>query len=307
MRGEIDFVAGWRVARCCKKNEFNILHLHSAHALAIGLWAKLFHRELTLVAVRRVDFHINRRLFGRLKYRSTYVSRVVCISEAIRHVLLEDGLPPDKLVTIHSGIDLRSYAEVMPRDGFRVELGIPDNDLVIGTVAAMARHKDYPNLLRAAKLVLRTKEGVTFCAVGDGPERARILRLAKELGLHERFVFVGFQADPRSYLANFDVFVLASKKEGLGTALLEAQAVGLPVVACRTGGIPEIVQNGHNGLLVPPRNPTQLAAALLRLAHDSTLRDTLGRNALRTVGRFSIDTTVEGNTQLYATLLSQAA
>ncbi len=307
MHGEADLAAAWKIACLCRTAGFRILHLHSAHALALGLWAKLFRRTLILVGVRRVDFHINDHWLSQLKYKNRYLDAVVCISGAVKQVLLEDGVPAEKLFTIRSGIDLRKYETIPQHKGLRKELGVPAQHIVIGTVAAMARHKDYPNLLRAAKVLLDQKKDVTFLAVGDGPERAAILKLADDLDVRGRFLFAGFHEDPRPYLATFDIFVLASKKEGLGTALLEAQAAGVPIVACRTGGIPAVVQHGWNGLLVPPGNPDALATALLRLAESPELRGRLARNSYQTVKRFSVHETIERNTQLYETLVSRAS
>lgn len=303
MLGEIDFIAGFRIARLCRKHGFNFLHLHSSHALAMGLWAKLFFPRLKLIAVRRVDFHIQKNWLSQLKYNSSRLDRIVCISEAIRQILIEDGIPAEKLVTIHSGIDIHKFDLITPPDDFRANLGIPPDHILIGTIAAMAGHKDYPTLLRAARIVCETLERVTFCAVGDGSERERILKLQQELGLTKRFIMPGYRSDIGHFLKSFDLFVLASKKEGLGTSLLDAQAVGLPIVACNSGGIAEIIEHGYNGWLVPPQNEQALAETIIKLLQDHHLRKTLGRNALKSVKRFDIQFTVRKNIQLYENLV----
>ncbi len=305
MRCEFAPVSGWRIARHCRDARYTILHAHSAHALAVALWANAWRRTLVVIAVRRVDFHLRRGWPTRLKYNNPHVAAIVCVSEAIRQVLLEDGLPADKLVTIRSGVDVTRFRALPSPDSVRRELGIPDGQLVVGTVAAMAGHKDYPNLLRAAQIVIQSRDDVTFCALGDGPERRSVLREAQQLGLADRFVFAGFQEDPRPYLALFDVFVLASRREGLGTSVIEAQAAGLPAIVCRTGGLPEIVEHGHNGLLVAPRDAGALAQAILSLLDDSLLRAQLADAARRDVGRFSIANTVEKYVQLYETVTDQ--
>lgn len=303
--GEGDVIAGWRVAALCRHHDFCILHLHSSHALSIGLWAKLFFRSLKLIAVRRVDFHIQQNWFSRLKYRHHWLNRIVCISEAIRQVLIKDGIPSDKLVTIHSGVDLHKFDQVKPSPNFRAQFGIPVDHLLIGTVAAMAGHKDYPTLLRAAKIVCDAMEHVTFCAVGDGSQRDKILQLHRELGLGQRFILPGYRTDIGDFFKNFDIFVLASKQEGLGTSLLDAQALGLPVIACRSGGIPEIIEHGYNGWLVPAQDETALASALITLINNPALRIELGRNALRSVKKFDIAITVKNNLKLYQSLVSE--
>jgi glycosyltransferase involved in cell wall biosynthesis len=302
MHGELDMTAGYRIAALCRKHGFGILHLHSAHALATGLWAKMFHRKLKLVAVRRVDFHIKKNRFSRFKYTTDLLDKIVCISCAIKDVLIQDGIRDDRLVTIHSGVDLGKFDDVLVPGGFRESLDISGGDLVIGTVAALAGHKDYPNLLNAAKTVLENHPNVRFVALGDGPDEEKIHALAKDLGLGDRFLFMGFRNDVGCFLKVFDIFVLASHLEGLGTSILDAQALGLPVVACRTGGIPEAVFDGVNGLLVPPRDSGALAQALSYLSEHPEKRREFGENARETVREFSIGRTIEKNIELYSQL-----
>ena len=303
MKGEIDFFAGYRIARLCKKNQFDILHLHSAHALAIGLWVKLFYSKLKLIGVRRVDFHISKNWFSKFKYENRWLDKIVCISDGVKRVLLGDGIPEQKLVTIHDGIDINRFNNVIPPDNFKQQLGIPKNHVLIGTIAAMVGHKDYPNLLRAAKIVLEKTNNVSFCAVGSGADEEKIFSLADQLKLGKRFVFAGFQNEVGKFLKIFDIFVLASKLEGLGTSILDAQAVGLPVVACRTGGIPEIIVHNQNGLLVPSQNETALAEALLQLIKNPSLRKKMGMTATTSVKKFDITNTVDQSVNLYKQIL----
>jgi len=306
MFSEVDFIAGMRIGWLCRKNGYKILHLHSGHALAIGLWAKLFYPKLKLIAVRRVDFHINKNWFSRLKYKTRLLNKIICISEAIKKVLIEDGIPLEKMVTIHSGVDIHKFDGVAPDRNLKQRDEIPSDHLIVGTVAAMVGHKDYPNLLQAARIVIDRQDKITFCAVGDGSKKSSILDLARELGLGKRFVFAGFQKDIGQFLKLFDIFVLASHLEGLGTSLLDAKAVGLPVIACDTGGISEAVIHGKDGLLTPPKNEHALAEAILMLANDSELRQKLGANAQETVKRFDIQNTVNKNLLLYEDVLASS-
>jgi glycosyltransferase involved in cell wall biosynthesis len=302
MHSELDIAAGRRIARIARAGNLAILHAHSSHALALGLWARFFDRRLGLVASRRVDFPIRKHFLSHLKYSTGVLDRIICISEAIRAQLVADGVPASKLVVIPSGVDTRRFAGARPAPHFRRSLGIPASHLVIGTVAALADHKDYPTLLRAARLVLDKEPDISFVAVGDGPLHKEATDLARELGLGKRFLFLGFREDVGCLLKVFDIFVLASKTEGLGTSVLDAQALGLPVAACRAGGIPEIVTDRETGLLVPPGDPPALAAALLELARDPELREALGARAKKAVQEHDISRTVEAHLELYRSL-----
>jgi glycosyltransferase involved in cell wall biosynthesis len=217
-----------------------------------------------------------------------------------------DGVPARLLKIIHSGVDIHKYDNIVPPKNFKSKLGIPEHHLFIGTVAAMADHKDYPNLLKAARIVLNNNDNITFCAVGSGPEENRVLALAKKLQLEDRFIFAGFRKDVGNFLKSFDIFVLSSHLEGLGTSILDAQGVGLPIVACKTGGIPEIIDNDINGLLVPPKNPEALAKAILYLVQNDSRRKKLGENSKQTVQQFSIEKTVQRYLELYDELLASS-
>lgn len=258
--------------------------------------------SLSLVVTRRVDFPVGRSLLSRMKYSPRRLDRIVCISEAIREVLVAGGISPGNLAVIHSGVDLDRFASVPRSPKLREDLGIPPDHTVVGTVAAMAAHKDYPTLVDAAAEVACAEESVTFCAVGDGPLRERIESLARQRALGRRFLFCGFQENVGPYLRLFDIFVVASRTEGLGTSLIDALAAGLPVVATRAGGIGEIVADGTNGLLVPSQDAGALAQAILALVRDQSLRARLASHARASVERFDIARTVKSYVALYREL-----
>lgn len=302
MRGELDITAGRRIARIARAGNLTILHAHSSHALALGLWARLFDRRLLLVATRRLDSPARTSFPRRLKYSLKTLDLVVCVSTAVRARLVADGVPPGKLVVIPNGVDTRRFAGVRPPPHFRRSLGVPGGHLVIGTVAALSDRNDYPTLVRAARLVLDREPDISFVAVGDGPLRKEIAALASELALGKRFLLLGFREDVGSFLKVFDIFVLAAKAGGMGAPVLDAQALGLPVAASRTGGLPEIVADRETGLLVPPGDPPALAAALLELAHDPELRARLGAQAKKAVREHDLGRTVEKHLDLYRSL-----
>lgn len=304
MRNELDIIAAFRISRYAKQNQYKILHLHSAHALSIGLLARLFCFRLKLIAARRVDFSVRKPLFGAIKYNNFFIDKIICISDQIRKVLVNDGVTENKMITIHSGVDLHKFNSISVSKTLRQELNIPENHLIVGTVAALAGHKDYPNLLYAAKKTIEKFDNVTFCAVGDGPDKDKIFNLAENLQLGSRFIFCGFRKDVGKFLKMFDIFVLASRKEGLGTSLLDAQSVGLPIVATKAGGIPEAVYNNGNGLLVPPSNPDALAQAIIDLINSKDKRIKFGQRAKNNVQKFDINQTVNKTIKLYRELLT---
>jgi glycosyltransferase involved in cell wall biosynthesis len=263
----------------------------------------MFCDTVRLIAVRRVAGPIRHNFFSRFKYTTSMLDRIVCVSNAIKEALIRDGIPADRLVTIHSGTDLRKLSPRTDGTPLRKKLGLPENHIIIGTIAAFTPEKDYPSLIMAASKVIETCPDVTFCAVGDGLQQEHMMLLAEKFGLGGRFIFTGFRNDVEQFLSCFDIFALTSIQEGLGTSILDAQAHGLPVVACRTGGIPEIVNDGVNGFLVPVHGPTELADALIKLVRTPSMRKEFGERSIESVKLFSIDRTVKQNIALYKQII----
>lgn len=207
--------------------------------------------------------------------------------------------PPSE--TLYHGPDPGALAEVCP-DGVRAELGIPPDVPVVGTVANFKGHKGIPHLLRAARVVADRIPGIRFVLVGTGPLERQRREEASRLGLDGTAIFTGFRGDAIRMASAFDVFVLPSLKEGLSIALLEAMALGKPVVVTNAGGLPEVVSDGVEGLVVPPANPAALAQAILRLVGDDDLRGRCGDAARLRASAFDVRRAVHRIESVYREL-----
>ena len=203
----------------------------------------------------------------------------IAVSESVRSSI-PARLQPSVTTVVH-GIDRREVTKQRQyRDAVRAELGIADDEVVIGIVANYRPQKDYPNVLRAARTVVDAQPSVRFVAVGQGPLEADVKRLHGELGLGDRFLLLGYRPDATRVMSGFDVFTLGSIHEGLPVALMEARAMGLAVVVTRVGGLPQHVADGIDGRLVPARDNGALADALLDVAADPVARARLGAASL---------------------------
>jgi glycosyltransferase involved in cell wall biosynthesis len=181
---------------------------------------------------------------------------------------------------VRYGIDAAEVRRHAPdRAEVRRSLGIGADEVVIGTVANLRATKGYPDLLQAAATVIRETDSVRFISIGRGPLEGELRAQHTQLGLGGRFEFLGFRADAVHLMSAFDVFCLASHHEGLPIALMEALALGLPVVATRVGGIEEVVTDGREAVLVAPHRPDLLAAALLALIRDPDRRSEMAQRA----------------------------
>ncbi len=274
-RGDLWPPAVWALARLLRRERPSTLLLHDPHAVSAGLLAARLAGGGRCVAVRRVDFPL-RSAFSRRKYAAC--ARVIVVSRAIGAVVERDGVPADRLRVVYEGVPDRA-----PQPGGRqalAELGVPEAAPVIGNVAALTGHKDHATLVDAMALLRPRLPEARLVIAGEGELRPALERQVRGHGLADRVVFAGFRRDLDSLLPAFSVFCLSSQHEGLGTSLLDAMAFALPVVATAAGGIPEAVQDGVTGRIVPARAPAALADALA-----SVLEDEAGRRELGAAGR----------------------
>jgi len=186
----------------------------------------------------------------------------------------------------------------------RRDLGAGRDDYLVGTVARLTEQKGIATLLRAMKLLVSRDARYRCVIAGEGEDEARLKALCRELGLEKRVRFAGHRSDIPALLEALDVFVLPSLWEGFGIVLLEAMALDCPLVASCTGGIPEVVEDGATGLLVPPGRPEALATAVHGLIQDEGLRRTLVRTARQALDhRFSADRMAQETAALYDEVL----
>jgi glycosyltransferase involved in cell wall biosynthesis len=241
------------------------------------------------------------------RYRLDQLDAVLPISRNVHESLEAGGVRGERLLTVYSGLDMSH----VPRkeDGYRRRdrFGIPLDVPLIGTVANLFPRKGIDVMIRALPLMLAYFPNAHYLIVGAGdPGYEGTLRsLVETLGLGGAVHFVGFQEEVYSCLAAMDVYVHPALMEGFGIAILEAMAMGKPVVASRVGGIPEVVRDGLTGLLVSPGNPEALALALVRLLQDPNSRQGMGRAGKQRVEEhFTLEHTMSTLQGLYAQLLS---
>ncbi len=215
-------------------------------------------------------------------------------AEFVRRHLIEHGMPPERVHTIRNGIDPSAYLDDGDRDAIRSELGLRPDEVAVGTLAHFTPRKAHSDLLQAAALLVPEMPNIRLLWAGEGPLEADLRKSVDRLGLTGHVSFLGFRPDaPRLHRA-FDILALPSLNEGLPLVLLEAMASCRPCVATAVAGSPEIVVEGDVGFLVPPREPTAMAAALGRLARDSDLRDRMGRaGRARVMAEFTLAEMVE--------------
>jgi glycosyltransferase involved in cell wall biosynthesis len=289
-----------------RDREVEVVHTHNlAPLLYGGLAARLLGpgRPAIVYSEHNQIYRAGKQARRRF---STYVrvaDEVVAVSHDLRRTLVE-GLrvrPPVRV--LHNGIDPRAFTGV-DASTVRRELGFTGGEFVVGTAVVLSEQKGIRYLLEAARIVRRADPSIHFAIAGDGPLRAELEGLASTMRLGDGVRFLGYRRDVPELVASLDLYVLPSLWEGLPLALLEALASGKPILATAVGGNPEVVEDGENGLLVPPRDPEAIAHAVLRMRSDAPLLERMRRN---NVARFARQFSVATMADLHATLYREMA
>ena len=304
----------WRVLG---EGTYDLVHAHSSKAGALARLAAtsrgvpsvftahgLVFGNTAMPAWKRWSYGQAERFLGRA------TSHLITVSEADAHLARRyRPVAENRLTVIPNGVPVPSLADLAQlRTEGRRQLGLRPDSAAVGVIARLHPDKDLTTWLRAAALVQKARPGIEFVVIGDGPDAPALQRLARELGLEVSVRWAGEQPDAARLLPALDVFALSSVKEGLPITLLEAMAHGVPVVATAVGGIPEVVEDGVTGLLVPPRDPEALAEAELRiLAADQDLANAGARGRERVEKDFSLEAMVARTAAVYERVLVGAA
>lgn len=264
MRQDYDLLAVAGLVRILRHQQTEVLHAQHSTAHAIGLMAAAWTDTPVFAVTRRVTFRVRRNPFSRLKYLSHRVDGYVAISQAVRQELLQAGVPSQRVAVVPSVVEL-GPTDSNDRLAFRTEIAA-GNAPVIGVIGNYAEFKGQNVMVRAIPDILKRHPDALFVFAGRGVEA--LGPLLKNLGVEKSARILGFRTDVPKILAGLDIYVMPSLEEAAGTALREAMLAGLPCVGSRVGGIPESIEDGVTGLLVPAGDPRAISQAVDRLLID---------------------------------------
>ncbi|MHC4829244.1 MAG: glycosyltransferase family 4 protein [Planctomycetota bacterium] len=306
LRGAKSYVGAWRLGRFLRQNQVQILHCHGPrdHAIGVlGAWAS--RRRVTVLRTKHSCTKLKNAFFARAWFGLTH--QTVAVSDFVARQLDDDGIRK-RVVTIPDAVDTERFRPHAPVSETSESLGILPGEFVVGTVSRLHRSKGIETLLRAFRRLVDNASDQPLRLLLVGKRGQQWAPLIHELGLADRVTLSGFRSDIPAVLAQLDVFVLPSRNEALGTAAIEAISTGVPVVASRVGGLPEVVVEGVTGYTVPPDDPTKLAVSLSRvIAATAPERQAMGRRGReRALERFGLDAQVEATIALYRSLLGHA-
>ena len=303
MKGDLDVGFISRLRKIVRLEKADLVHLHSRRGADVlgGIAAAL--EKTKCVVSRRVD-NPESPLVARLKYR--LFDQVITISNGIRDVLLGEGVAPERVVCVHSAVDVAKFDRPAERDWFLSEFDLPGDARVLAVIAQLIYRKGHRHLLAALPEVLKQHPDTFVLLFGKGPLAGELDAEIKTLGLEKRVRLIGFRDDLERVLPCLYGVVHPADMEGLGVSLLQAAAAGVPLIGTNAGGIPEIVRHGENGILIEPKNVQQLSDAMLALLGDEAQAKRWGAAGKKIVSaEFSIEAMVDGNFEIYQSLFTQ--
>lgn len=313
-RGRYDWRLTGELQRILRDFDVRLVHTHGVRANFFG---RLAARKENIPVVTTVHSNLehdyperfSRWIAWGMEHATRSLSKsMIAVSHGIRDELIRSGVPAAKVTVIHNGIDVALWqrqAREKPAKSLREELGLAATVPLVGMVARLHPVKGYPIFLQAAARLVEKGIPAHFVSIGEGYWKDDLHELAKQLLPDDRYTFLGFREQVAPLLAELDIHVNASLAEGLGLSILEAMAVGVPVVAARVGGIPDIIENGHNGLLFEAGDSDALADHLERLLRDRDLAKQLATAGVQTVTeKFSLERAAEQTAQCYRDVLS---
>ncbi|MBN2409486.1 MAG: glycosyltransferase family 4 protein [Candidatus Aminicenantes bacterium] len=311
MKKGFDFRSRNEIAAVLRQQRIDVLHTHGGvagiHGRAAARLARTPAVVHTLHGIHYLHYRnpLLRRLYVWLERRCSRITdRLVLVCQSDFRRASKHRLAPERnMRVILNGLDILPTPGTDQLDRLRSQLGWTPGRPIVGTVARLHRQKGVIHLLRAGRRILEAIPESRIAIVGDGPQAGRLKREARRLGLEERCLFLGERRDAPSLMALFDIFVLPSLWEGLPFVLVEAAALGRPIVATAVDGVPEILEDGRTGLLVPPGDPEALAGAVIRLLRDREEAGRLAEKAKALVPpRFPMRRMVEQTQNLYLEL-----
>ena len=338
-----DLAAFFGLIAIIRRERPRIVHTHTSKAGILGRWAAWFCRVPVIVHTPHghVFFgyfgSLTTRLFILLEHCTARITdALIALTPREKAEHIAQGITPvDAFAVIHSGVDLKPFlaaapsryppeslpnspdfggaslggdtgapAEIPDTETIRLNLGIPPGATVVTTTGRLTAVKDQETLIRAVAECVRQGECLFLILLGEGELRQDLDRLCERLGIAERVRFLGWKQDVARFIAVCDIFCLPSRNEGMGKVLVEAMALGKPIVASDVGAIPDLVRPGENGLLVPVGDVPAWATAIKELVHDPAARRRMGEAGRHIAPAYSVESMIKQIDELYAKLLS---
>src|SRR5438445_12898652 len=285
------------------QQNFDVLHANEPHALTAA-WLAGAQERTRIVVSRRVAYPLSSGGLARKRYQ--IVHRIVAISHFVEKSVLESGVAPEKVAVVYEGVEVPPLPTQEARQQARRRWSVAENEKLLGCIGYLLPEKGQEIAIRSLSTIGTKLPRARLLLAGDGPCRAGLEALVQQLGMQDKVTFAGFVEDVTQVYAALDAFVFPSLAEPLGTSLLAAMAWGLPVLAVASGGVPEYVKDGDNGLLAAQPDPELFSAGMERILSDESLGITLAQRARSTIAeQFSAARMVENTVHVYEEIFQE--
>ena len=294
-----DITTALNIKNIVKKENIDLINAHSGKSHSLAYLALRLGMNIPLVVHRRVDFPLKTSGFSLAKYNHKNVKGIICVSNAIAKLVKLAVRNPEKVQTVYSGIDPTRFSDRNPNGYIHQEFNIKRSKRLIANISAIAPHKDYETFLATAKRVTEGRDDCHFLIVGDGNLRHEIQDLAKKLKLTQAVSFTGFRSDIPDLFRELSLFLITSDTEGLGTTVIDSLCNGIPVIATKAGGIPELVRDDEEGYLCNIGDPDCLAEKVNLLLNNEEKREKMSKKAVERAKLFTNEQMGAGVLEIY--------
>ncbi len=301
----VDFRTALKIKRIARKEKADIVNSHSGKSHSLAYLAIQFGMQTPLVAHRRIDFPVKKSGFSLKKYHHQGLKKVICVSDAISKKVKEALDEKRKVITVHDGIDPARFTLSDSTGYIHTEFKIHPSKMLIANISAIAPRKDYGTFLQTAKIILNQRDDCHFLIVGNGTLEKEMKALAANLELTDKVTFTGFRTDISEIFRELTVFLITSDIEGLGTTVIDSLYNGIPVVATRAGGIPELIRDGKDGFLCPLYDAKCLAQKVEILLDSQTTRTAMKNSGHEHAKQFTNVKMGDGVLKVYREVLSE--
>lgn len=284
-RGFFDFSVFRRLLELCRENNVTIWHGHDYKSNLLGIWVRRYH---PMKLVTTVHGWVHRTWKTPLYYfldrwSLRHYDHVICVSPDLYDKCRKCGVKEDRCTLVENGIDTKQFTRTMPTDTAKKNLAFPSDRLVIGAVGRLSAEKNFSGLIRITAALLEKGLPLELYIVGEGPHHAHLEEIIRNSKYPEHIHLTGFRDDLHAIYQAMDLFVLSSSREGLPNVVLEAMSYELPVLSTRVAGVPRLITNGYNGVLVNIGDNEELGRMLEMLVEEPDYRRMIGENGRATI------------------------
>jgi glycosyltransferase involved in cell wall biosynthesis len=280
----------------------DIIQVHEAHGLSLVAFAT-FKTNIPIVSTRRVDSPIKNHLLNKFKYKNCNIKKWIAISNSVRKSLIDFGINSEKILNIYSAAGNTNYNINNDELNSLRSIYKHNDNILIGSILSFVHHKDPFTLIKTFDLLYKKYKKVKLLILGEGGLKEKIIKIVNTFESKNNIIIIGFKENIYDYLSLFDIFIITSKREALCSSIIDALSMGKPVVATRTGGIPEIVRDNYNGFLNEVEDIEGLSNSLLKLILDKKLYRSMSQNAYNSSQQFREDMLVNKYINLYKEVL----